>query len=96
MKLTHKRLKKIKLKEREKAIEEVTGLLRDTRELLNEHGVTCENVTGAGTGKWQFEGASDVFAELQAGSYTFMDADNARNEDVDGEVGGKFEKSRIH
>lgn len=80
-------------KEREKAIEGVTGLLRDTLELLKEHGVTCEHVTGAGTGTWQFEGASNVFTELQAGSYAFMDADYARNEDADGDVGGEFEHS---
>jgi len=79
--------------DRKEAIEVVSGYLTETVRLLNDYGITCEHVTGAGTGTWQFEGASNVFTELQAGSYAFMDADYARNEDVDGEIGGEFQHS---
>lgn len=79
--------------ERKEAIEALSGDLRETVRLLNDNGIDCEHVTGAGTGTWQFEGASDVFTELQAGSYAFMDADYARNEDADGITGGEFQHS---
>lgn len=37
-------------------------------------------VSGAGTGSVQFDAASNVFTELQAGSYAFMDADYNKNQ----------------
>ena len=39
-------------------------------------------VTGAGTGSLVCEAASGVWNELQAGSFLFMDADYARNEEA--------------
>ena len=42
-------------------------------------GVTCERITGAGTGTYPFELASGVWNEIQVGSYVFMDADYCRN-----------------
>ncbi|MFA5028208.1 MAG: DSD1 family PLP-dependent enzyme, partial [Candidatus Methylomirabilota bacterium] len=66
---------------------------RRTVELLAAHGLSCELVTGAGTGSYLFEADSGVFNELQAGSYIFMDADYARNLDPSGAPGGEFEHS---
>jgi D-serine deaminase-like pyridoxal phosphate-dependent protein len=39
-------------------------------------------VGGAGTGTFRHEAASGVYTEIQAGSYCFMDADYAANEDA--------------
>jgi 3-hydroxy-D-aspartate aldolase len=43
-------------------------------------GLDCPIVGGAGTGTFALEAASGVYTELQVGSYVFMDADYARNE----------------
>jgi D-serine deaminase-like pyridoxal phosphate-dependent protein len=51
-----------------------------TRQLIEAAGIACPIVTGAGSGSFMFEAASNVYDELQPGSYLFMDADYARNE----------------
>jgi len=66
---------------------------RRTVELLARHGLSCELVTGAGTGSYRFEAGSGVFTELQAGSYIFMDADYAKNLAPDGSTTTDFEHS---
>ncbi len=43
-------------------------------------GLPCRTVTGAGTGTFALEAASEIYTEVQCGSYVFMDADYARNE----------------
>ncbi|RIQ15622.1 DSD1 family PLP-dependent enzyme [Bordetella avium] len=48
--------------------------------LLRAYGITCERITGGGTGSAEFDAASGVYTELQAGSYAFMDADYGANE----------------
>ena len=72
---------------RGQAIEVAASMARATVDLLAQAGIECETVAGAGTGTWQFEAASGVYNELQAGSYIFMDVDYARNFD---ETGGAF------
>ena len=57
------------------------------------HGIDCPTVTAAGTGSFEFETGSDVYTELQCGSYIFMDADYGRNRDRDGEPTKAFEPS---
>jgi D-serine deaminase-like pyridoxal phosphate-dependent protein len=52
--------------------------VRETVEALRAAGLPCETVSGAGTGTFQFEAASGLYTEIQAGSYAFMDADYAR------------------
>jgi 3-hydroxy-D-aspartate aldolase len=69
-----------KVEERRAAIETAAAQVKRTRELLSAAGIGCPKVTGAGTGTYLFEAASDVYDELQAGSYIFMDADYARND----------------
>ncbi len=53
---------------------------RATRTLLEESGIEVEIVTGAGTGTFPFEAASNVYNEIQPGSYIFMDADYNAND----------------
>src|ERR1700730_8747888 len=52
-----------------------------TRDLLARHGIDCHDITGVGTGSFEFEAASGVYTELQCGSYIFMDADYGRDRD---------------
>jgi 3-hydroxy-D-aspartate aldolase len=65
--------------ERRVAIEQAAAKARRTKELLASYHIGCETITGGGTGTFLFEAASDVFNEVQAGSYIFMDADYGRN-----------------
>ena len=48
--------------------------------LLRESGIACDVITGGGTGSVEFDAASGVFTELQAGSYAFMDGDYGAND----------------
>jgi D-serine deaminase-like pyridoxal phosphate-dependent protein len=64
-----------------------------TRDLLAANGIACANITGAGTGTFEFEAGSGVYTELQCGSYIFMDADYGRNLDRDGAATRAFEPS---
>ena len=65
--------------ERSAAIAVAAEKARRTRDLLEDEGLECESVTGAGTGTFLFERGSGVWTELQPGSYIFMDADYGRN-----------------
>jgi D-serine deaminase-like pyridoxal phosphate-dependent protein len=49
-------------------------MLRQTRELLEQAGLAVEEVTGAGTGTWEFAAAHPAMTELQPGSFLLMDA----------------------
>lgn len=70
--------------ERKAAIDKAIAKTHMTVEMLKENGIDCEIVGGAGTGTFEFEAASGVYTEMQAGSYIFMDADYARNRAEDG------------
>ena len=65
--------------ERSAAIALAGEKARRTRDLLEDEGLDCDHVTGAGTGTFPFERESGVWNELQPGSYIFMDADYGRN-----------------
>ena len=67
--------------ERATAIAGAVEAARRTVEQLRQRGLACPIVGGAGTGTFRHEAASGVFTEIQAGSYAFMDADYARNQD---------------
>jgi 3-hydroxy-D-aspartate aldolase len=58
---------------------------------LKAVGLEADIVSGAGTGTYEHEAASQVYNELQPGSYVFMDADYARNKRADGEPFDHFE-----
>jgi D-threonine aldolase len=66
-------------RERRAAIASAAEAARRTRTLIENAGIPCETVTGAGTGTFMLEGASRVYNEIQPGSYVFMDADYNRN-----------------
>ena len=66
--------------ERESAIAKASELARSAAELLKSNGLTCQVITGAGTGSYVCEANSGVFNEIQPGSYIFMDADYAKNQ----------------
>lgn len=65
--------------ERRDVIAASVAKARDVVSLLARRGVTCDVVSGAGTGSFAFESASGVYNEIQPGSYVFMDADYAAN-----------------
>ena len=79
--------------ERQAAIAGAVQKAAETRDLLSANGIACDNITGAGTGTFEFEAASGVYTELQCGSYIFMDADYGRNRDPDGHLTRAFEPS---
>jgi len=66
--------------ERRAAIAAAADAVRATRSLLEESGIPCPTVTGAGSGTFMFEVAQGAWDEIQPGSYVFMDQDYARNE----------------
>jgi D-serine deaminase-like pyridoxal phosphate-dependent protein len=65
--------------ERRAAIAAAADKARQTKSLIENAGIACETITGAGTGTFMHEGASRVYNEIQPGSYVFMDADYNRN-----------------
>jgi 3-hydroxy-D-aspartate aldolase len=79
--------------ERAAAIETAAGAVRRTIDALAKFDVHCPVVTGGGTGTFEYEVASGVYTEIQAGSYCFMDADYARNLDANGKPVSTFRQS---
>jgi 3-hydroxy-D-aspartate aldolase len=73
--------------ERAQAIASAVDFVRETLDALAADNLTCETISGAGTGTFAFEAASGVYNELQAGSYVFMDTDYAR---IGGKDGGRY------
>jgi D-serine deaminase-like pyridoxal phosphate-dependent protein len=76
------------LAERERAIAGAAEAVRATIASLRNAGLSCELVTGAGTGTYRIEAMSGLWNELQAGSYLFMDTDYARIGDANS--GGRY------
>jgi D-serine deaminase-like pyridoxal phosphate-dependent protein len=79
--------------ERRGLIDRAVQHVRLSVELLHEHGLGCEIVTGAGTGTYLLEATSGIYNEVQPGSYIFMDADYSRNLGEDGQPVRAFEQS---
>jgi D-serine deaminase-like pyridoxal phosphate-dependent protein len=79
--------------ERGAAIARAVAGVESTVRLLEQHGLACELISGAGTGTYPFEAASGVYNELQVGSYLFMDADYGRNFNAAGTQAMAFEQS---
>jgi len=79
--------------QRRQAIAEAVEKVSMSVALLRDNGLQPEIVTGAGTGTYLLEAASQVYNELQPGSYVFMDADYGRNLADDGKPVHEFEQS---
>lgn len=77
--------------QRKALIDEAVRQVRETISSLNQAGIDCATVTGAGTGSYEFEGHSGVYTEIQCGSYAFMDADYGQIRDCHGEPVSAFE-----
>lgn len=69
--LQHKR----SLEQRQKSWDKAVKLIRKHLQALEQAGIACPVVTGGGTGTAAFDVKSDVFTEIQAGTYAFMDTD---------------------
>ena len=78
---------------RQDAIARAVGLAAAARDALHAAGIPCPCITGAGTGSFEFELASGVYTELQAGSYVFMDRDYGLNRGADGGAVGRFDQA---
>jgi D-serine deaminase-like pyridoxal phosphate-dependent protein len=65
--------------ERAAAIVKAGEAARAAQRLIQEAGLPCPLVTGAGTGTFWHERDSGIWGELQPGSYIFMDRDYADN-----------------
>ena len=72
--------------ERLAAIRFATDCARVSRAAVVAHGLSCETITGAGTGTFVLERDSGVYTEVQAGSYIFMDRDYADNQRAAGDL----------
>ncbi|WHZ13027.1 MAG: low-specificity D-threonine aldolase [Burkholderiaceae bacterium] len=68
------------VQQRRDAIAQVVESVVRTRQAIEAQGIPVGLVTGAGTGTFALEAASGVYGELQPGSFLFMDADYAQNE----------------
>jgi D-serine deaminase-like pyridoxal phosphate-dependent protein len=79
--------------DRKAAIASACGLAEAAVRVITQAGLPCRSVTGAGTGTFAVEAASGVYTELQCGSYVFMDADYARNEQDESVETPVFEQS---
>ncbi|HAR51397.1 3-hydroxy-D-aspartate aldolase BhcC [Roseovarius nubinhibens] len=69
---------------RKEKLDVAIAMVQDAVDGLKAEGLTCELVSGGGTGSYYFESNSGVYNELQCGSYAFMDADYGRILDADG------------
>jgi D-serine deaminase-like pyridoxal phosphate-dependent protein len=81
------------LEERQTAIAGAVDGARRTVEQLRQQGLDCPIVSGGGTGTFELEAASDIYTEVQAGSYVFMDVDYGRNLDGAGAPVSTFRNS---
>lgn len=70
--------------QRRSALDAATERVREVVVALEAANLPPLLVTGGGTGSYQFESASEVWNELQCGSYAFMDADYGRVQDAEG------------
>lgn len=75
--------------QRQAAIRQASDIAASMRAVLEKLGIRVERITGAGTGSVALERDSGVFNEVQSGSYVFMDADYAKNQQGPQDV--KFE-----
>lgn len=71
--------------ERKSAIQAAAQKAGEVRAAFRAANLPCEIITGGGTGTFMYEATSQVYSEIQPGSFVLMDVDYARNE-LDGSV----------
>ncbi len=64
--------------DRKTKLDAAIAQVADAVQGLKSNGLVCDIVGGGGTGSYYFESTSNVYNELQCGSYAFMDADYGR------------------
>ena len=79
--------------ERKGKIEIAIDQVKQTVDMLKAEGFDCAIIGGAGSGSYYFEGTSDIYNEMQCGSYIFMDADYQRVLDKAGNRISEFKNS---
>ncbi|PBB86908.1 3-hydroxy-D-aspartate aldolase BhcC [Mesorhizobium sp. WSM3876] len=67
-----------KYEDRKAKLDAAIAQVKDATQALNAIALEPELVSGGGTGSYYFESNSNVYNELQCGSYAFMDADYGR------------------
>ena len=82
-----------KYESRGQAITTAINQTRATVDGLAAAGLPSAIIAGAGTGSYYFEAASNLYNELQCGSYVFMDADYQRVLDQSGQPISEFRNS---
>ncbi len=70
--------------DRKTKLDAAIAQVADAVQGLKSNGLVCDIVGGGGTGSYYFESTSNVYNELQCGSYAFMDADYGRILDENG------------
>ncbi|THD80853.1 DSD1 family PLP-dependent enzyme [Aliigemmobacter aestuarii] len=73
-----------KYEDRKAKLDAAIAMVSEAVTALEAVGLKPELVSGGGTGSYYFESNSNVYNELQCGSYAFMDADYGRILDKDG------------
>ncbi|MFD3188732.1 3-hydroxy-D-aspartate aldolase BhcC [Sedimentitalea sp. HM32M-2] len=73
-----------KYEDRQAKLNVAINQVADAVQGLKAVGLDCDIVGGGGTGSYYFESNSNVYNELQCGSYAFLDADYGRILDQDG------------
>jgi D-serine deaminase-like pyridoxal phosphate-dependent protein len=72
--------------QRRAAVEAAVEKLREVLQVLRADGFDCPVVTGGGTGTYALEAQSNLYTEVQPGSYVLMDLDYAANQCEEGEA----------
>ncbi|WP_312528367.1 3-hydroxy-D-aspartate aldolase BhcC [Paracoccus sp. (in: a-proteobacteria)] len=70
--------------DRKAKLDAAIAQVQESVDALEAVGLKPEFVSGGGTGSYYFESNSNVYNELQCGSYAFMDADYGRIHDKEG------------
>ncbi|MEI2416651.1 DSD1 family PLP-dependent enzyme [Orrella sp. JC864] len=65
---------------RRQAVEQACAQVRTIVQALAARGLSCELVTGGGTGSYLYELESGLYNEVQPGSYVLMDTDYGANQ----------------
>ena len=79
--------------QRKRLIDHAIAQTRKALALLSAEGLSCEIISGCGTGTFQLEVPHNVYNEMQCGSYVFMDVDYFRVMDENGSPVSLFESS---